>query len=213
MASFVGHLNGQHADHLPEVRMDPAEEPGRDRQGGMLVLHQVGHHLHHCRLPLDRKVDGSVPGNSRRRIPLGSCGLAVEPWSILGPHQGPVVEWERRGCRPRPGLPGRQPPRWRALVGPRSQAPNLLPARLPANVGQRLGPAPPWPRGHPAQPQQAIRRRGPGFGTRPAGGRPARGLARRRPGGRRAPGSPGPGKGECVPLGRGRDPPDRVPPR
>jgi hypothetical protein len=109
---LVGHLHGEELHHLTEVWMDPPDEPGRHDEGGLLVLDQVGHHLHHRGLDVGWQRERVVPRHRGLRVPLPRRRLRVEVRSDIGPHQVAVVQVE-------PGLgatgfeqrtPGAEPP-------------------------------------------------------------------------------------------------------
>ena len=70
MARLVGHLDGEELHDLAEVRVDAGQEARRDHQRGLLVLDQVGHHLH------DRVLD--LVGQVARRVQ--SIAVAGSHW-------------------------------------------------------------------------------------------------------------------------------------
>jgi hypothetical protein len=46
MSGLVSNLSGQEGNHLAVVRVDATEKSGRNKQSGLLVLDEVGHHLY-----------------------------------------------------------------------------------------------------------------------------------------------------------------------
>jgi hypothetical protein len=94
-------LDGEQLLHLPEVRVHPGQQSGRDHQRGLLVLDEVGHHLDHGRLDLGGHVGGGAGGpvDRGRRIPLRRRGVRVEPGREVGPDDVAVGDVEPGGCR------------------------------------------------------------------------------------------------------------------
>ena len=75
---LVGHLHGEKLHDLPEVRVDAPHEPGRHDEGGLLVLDQVRHHLHHRGLDVGRQRERVVPRHRGLRVPLSGGSLRVQ---------------------------------------------------------------------------------------------------------------------------------------
>ena len=116
---LVGHLHGEQLHHLAKVRVDAPHEPGRHDEGGLLVLDQVGHHLHHRGFDVGRQRELVVPRHRGLRVPLSGGGLRVQVRSDVGPDQVAVVQvepglraagFEERAPRPEP------PPRRRTAA-------------------------------------------------------------------------------------------------
>ena len=103
VAGLVGDRDGEELLDLAEVRVDLAEEAGRDDERGLLVLDQERHHLHDGGLDL-RAVVRSAP-------------------SSRSPSPGPTA-------RPRPGRRGRPPGRSRSRRGRRGANARRRPAGL-----------------------------------------------------------------------------------
>jgi hypothetical protein len=98
---LVGALHREELHHLAKVGMHPREEARGHQQRRSLVLHEVGHHLHHG--VFDRVVVGhrGGPGDLRRRIPLRRSGLCVHPGNVRGPQRVAVAQPEVEGRHPR----------------------------------------------------------------------------------------------------------------
>ncbi len=94
MARFVRALYRQQLHHLAEVRMYMAEMTCRHQQRGVLILDQVGHHLHHCIFDLVRQIGHGLPVDCRRRVPLPGQRLLVQVCRSLGPDLGFFAESE-----------------------------------------------------------------------------------------------------------------------
>jgi hypothetical protein len=94
VTGLVGHLHREELHDLARVRMHPAEEPRRHDQGRLLVLDQVRHDLHDGRLDVVGKVDGRMPVDRGRGVPLSGDRLRVEAPGGVGPDPGPLVEVE-----------------------------------------------------------------------------------------------------------------------
>ena len=97
VAGLVGDLHREELHDLAEVRVDPAEEPGRHDERGLLVLDQVGHDLHDRVLDLGRAASNAASQSiGGRRVPLAGDGLGVEPGRDVGPDDVALVEVEAR---------------------------------------------------------------------------------------------------------------------
>jgi hypothetical protein len=94
VAGFIGGLDGEQLQHLAEVRVHPGEQPGRDDQGGLLVLDQVGHDLHHRRFDVGRQRLVDRPVDRDGRIPLRGRRVRVQPGRQVGPEHVTVGEVE-----------------------------------------------------------------------------------------------------------------------
>ena len=137
MPGLVGDLGGQELNNFAKVRVDPAEEAGRDHQGGLLVFDQVGHHLHHSSFDIVGK-PGRRPIDQPVGIPLAGGRLGVQLGRQLRPDDLPVVQVGADQGRPSclyQGASNRQAPSgWRA-VHDRAGAPGPYRAGQPAVPG------------------------------------------------------------------------------
>jgi len=67
-----------------------------DGQSGLLVLDQVGHHLHDRGFDVRLQGSAGSPVDSSRRVPLRGCRLDVETRREVAPDRGLVIEVEAR---------------------------------------------------------------------------------------------------------------------
>ena len=161
VAGLVGHLDGEQLHDLPEMRVDAAEEAGRDQQGGLLVFDQVGHDLDDRRLDLGRQRRTARPSPPRSPGPTGRPRPGRRGW---GPGRSTPRSFARSAPasgarRPRRGRPGRPDP---------TTAPAAATTGPPADLAGPLGVRASGPPG-PALDQTTSGRRpvAPGPGPRP----------------------------------------------
>ena len=134
VARLVGGLHRQQLHDLAKMRVNPGQESRRDDQGGLLVLDEVGHELHHGMFDIGGHTSAGVPVDRGRRIPLAR-GRAAYSRGASRPRRGRGRSSRRRRAdrRPRPGPRGPPAPtRVGALAG-------TVAPRRPARVRQRLG--------------------------------------------------------------------------
>ena len=113
VAGLVGALQGQQLHHLAVVRMHLPEVTGRHQQRGVLVLDQVGHHLHHGGFHGRRQLELGGPIHRGGRVPLRGGGLGVE---LAG--GGGQSSSRRLSAKAKGGLPA-------STVAPRAARPQL----------------------------------------------------------------------------------------
>ena len=157
-----------------------AEQPGRDDEGGLLVLDQVGHHLDDGRLDVGRA--GRRPRPSRRRWPGPTAprrhGRTAGERGRPRPRRGRRGRTGRGAARPRRGRRGPPAPSGRA--GAARSRPGRDRRRVRARPTAASSAGRP---GHDRTRRRlgGVRRRGPPRGTTPRRCTPQRGVGARDP--------------------------------
>ena len=162
MPGLVGDLGGQELNNFAEVRVDPAEEAGRDHQGGLLVFDQVGHHLHHSSFDIVGK-PGRRPIDQPVGIPLAGGRLGVQLGRQLRPDDLPVVQVGADQGGPPASTRAPRTARPQVAGGRSTTAPGLpaltAPAsrRSPASPRTMTLPSARWPRARAQGPRCTAR--------------------------------------------------------
>ena len=114
VARLVGGLDGEQLHDLAEVRVEPAEQPGRDEQRRLLVLDQVRHDLHDGALRSQAaRSTGAYQSTAVAGIPLARPRRPRTAAGPRRPRRARVRSSRRRsaGRRPRRARRGRPGPR------------------------------------------------------------------------------------------------------